>query len=94
VFARLDPVEFHTCFLSWINAASELIGGQVIALDGKVLRRLHDRGIGKGTIDMVSAWARANRLVLGQVKVDEKSNEITAIPVVESLGNFRLYYHD
>jgi len=80
VFARLDPVEFRTCFLNWINAASELIGGQVIALDGKVLRRSHDRGIGKGAIDMVSAWACANRLVLGQVKVDEKSNEITAIP--------------
>ena len=80
VFARLDPVEFRTCFLNWIKAASELIGGQVIAIDGKVLRRSHDRGIGKGAIDMVSAWACANRLVLGQVKVDEKSNEITAIP--------------
>jgi predicted transposase YbfD/YdcC len=66
--------------MAWIRAASELIGGQVIALDGKVLRRSHDRGIGKGAIDMVSAWACENRLVLGQVKVDEKSNEITAIP--------------
>jgi predicted transposase YbfD/YdcC len=80
VFARLDPVEFRTCFMNWINAASELIGGQVIAIDGKIVRRSHDRGIGKGAIDMVSAWACANRLVLGQVKVDEKSNEITAIP--------------
>lgn len=80
VFARLDPLEFRTCFLNWIKAGSELIGGQVIAIDGKVLRRSHDRGIGKGAIDMVSAWACANRLVLGQVKVDEKSNEITAIP--------------
>lgn len=80
VFARLDPIEFRTCFLNWINAVSELIGGQVIAIDGKVLRRSHDRGIGKGAIDMVSAWACGNRLVLGQVKVDEKSNEITAIP--------------
>lgn len=80
VFGRLDPVEFRTCFIGWVSAASELIGGQVIAMDGKVLRRSHDRGIGKGAIDMVSAWACANRLVLGQVKVDEKSNEITAIP--------------
>jgi predicted transposase YbfD/YdcC len=80
VFARLDPVELRACFLNWIKAASELIGGQVIAIDGKVLRRSHDRGIGKGAIDMVSAWACANRLVLGQVKVNEKSNEITAIP--------------
>jgi len=66
--------------MAWISAASKLIGGEVIALDGKVLRRSHDHGIGKGAIDMVSAWACENRLVLGQVKVDEKSNEITAIP--------------
>jgi predicted transposase YbfD/YdcC len=80
VFARIDPIEFWTCFIDWVSVASELIGGQVIAMDGKVLRRSRDRGIGKGAIDMVSAWACANHLVLGQVKVDEKSNEITAIP--------------
>jgi predicted transposase YbfD/YdcC len=80
VFARLDPEQFQAGFLSWMRAVSEVIGGQVIAIDGKVLRRSHDRGIGKAAIDMVSAWATANRLVLGQVKVDEKSNEITAIP--------------
>jgi len=80
VFNRLDPVEFQNSFMGWISAASELISGQVIAIDGKVLRRSHDRGIGKAAIDMVSAWASQNRLVLGQVKVDEKSNEITAIP--------------
>jgi predicted transposase YbfD/YdcC len=80
VFNRLDPEQFSRCFGRWINATSKLIGGEVIAIDGKVLRRSHDRGIGKGAIDMVSAWASANRLVLGQVKVDEKSNEITAIP--------------
>jgi predicted transposase YbfD/YdcC len=57
-----------------------VMGGQVIAIDGKMLRRSHDKGIGKAAIDMVSAWATANRLVLGQVKVEEKSNEITAIP--------------
>lgn len=80
VFNRLDPEQFQNCFVSWITAASELIEGQVIAIDGKVLRRSHDRGIGKGAIDMVSAWANANHLVLGQTKVDDKSNEITAIP--------------
>jgi predicted transposase YbfD/YdcC len=80
VFARLDPEQFQAGFLSWMSAVSEVIGGQVIAIDGKVLRRSHDKGIGKAAIDMVSAWATANRLVLGQVKVDEKSNEITAIP--------------
>jgi predicted transposase YbfD/YdcC len=80
VFARLDPEQFQASFLSWMRAASQVIGGQVIAIDGKVIRRSHDRGIGKAAIDMVSAWATANHLVLGQVKVDEKSNEITAIP--------------
>jgi predicted transposase YbfD/YdcC len=80
VFARLDPQQFQACFLRWIAAVSQIIGGQVIAIDGKVLRRSHDKGIDKAAIDMVSAWATANRLVLGQVKVDEKSNEITAIP--------------
>ncbi len=80
VFARLDPQEFQNGFISWVSAVSEVIDGQVIAIDGKVLRRSHDRGIGKAAITMVSAWASANRLVLGQVKVDDKSNEITAIP--------------
>jgi len=80
VFARLDPEQFQACFMGWMKAVAEVIGGQVIAIDGKVLRRSHDKGIGQAAIDMVSAWASANRLVLGQVKVDEKSNEITAIP--------------
>lgn len=80
VFARLDPEQFQRCFLRWVTTVCERIGGQVIAIDGKVLRRSHDHGIGQAAIDMVSAWAVANRLVLGQVKVAEKSNEITAIP--------------
>lgn len=80
VFARLDPEQFQTCFVRWIAAVSQRLGGQVIAIDGKVLRRSRDHGIGQAAIDMVSAWAAANRLVLGQVKVTEKSNEITAIP--------------
>lgn len=80
VFARLDPAQFQTCFVRWIAAVSQRLGGQVIAMDGQVLRRSHDHGIGHAAIDMVSAWAAANRLVVGQVKVTEKSNEITAIP--------------
>lgn len=80
VFARLNAEQFQACFLKWMAAVGQVIGGQVIAIDGKVVRRSHDRGIGKGAIDMVSAWATANHLVLGQRKVDEKSNEITAIP--------------
>jgi len=80
VFARLDPEQFQACFLRWITAVSEVMSGQVIAIDGKMLRRSHDRRNDKAAISMVSAWATDNRLVLGQVKVDEKSNEITAIP--------------
>jgi len=80
VFARLNAEQFQQCFLAWIQAVSELTRGQVIAIDGKVLRGSCDRLLGKAGIDMVSAWATANHLVLGQVKVDDKSNEITAIP--------------
>ena len=80
VFAKLDPEQFRQSFASWMASVSEVIGGQVIAVDGKTLRRSHDKALGRGAIDMVSAWATANHLVLGQVKVDDKSNEITAIP--------------
>jgi len=82
VLARLKPEELQRCFLNWIRAVSELAQGEVGAIDGKTLRRSFDRVAGKGAIHMVSAWATANRLVLGQEKVDEKSNEITAIPAL------------
>lgn len=80
VFALLDPAEFRPGFLSWLRAIQKLTRGQVIALDGKKLRRSHTGRLGKKAIAMVSAWATANHLVLGQVKVRSKSNEITAIP--------------
>jgi predicted transposase YbfD/YdcC len=63
-----------------VRSVSRLTAGEVIAIDGKTARRSYDQGQGKGAIHMVSAWASQNRLVLGQRKVDEKSNEITAIP--------------
>ena len=66
--------------MSWIRAISELTHRQVIAVDGRRLQRSHDHHLGKTTIEMISAWATANRLVLGQVKTDDQSNEITAIP--------------
>jgi len=80
VFARLSTEQFEKCFLDWIKSISQITKGQVIAIDGKTLRRSHDKANGKSAIAMVSAWASANHLVLGQVKVDDKSNEITAIP--------------
>jgi predicted transposase YbfD/YdcC len=80
VFARLDPEAFAQAFLTWTQAIRTVLAAEVIAIDGKLLRRSHDKGLGKGAIDMVSAWATANHLVLGQHKTAEKSNEITAMP--------------
>lgn len=80
VFARLDPEQFQACFMKWVQAVNELTAGQIVAIDGKKLRRSHDKNLGKKAIWMVSAWAQENELVLGQRKVDDRSNEITAIP--------------
>lgn len=80
VFAKIKPEEFQKRFIEWVQAIEKLTAGQVIAVDGKKLRRSHDREVGKEAIYMVSAWATQNQLVLGQTKVADKSNEITAIP--------------
>jgi len=80
VFARLDAAEFKKCFVSWVEAIRTATVGEVIAIDGKTLRRSHHQSGGKGAIHLVSAWAVHNRLTLGQAKVGEKSNEIMAIP--------------
>ena len=82
VFARLDPKQLQRSFLRWVRSVSRLTEGEVIAIDGKTARRSYDQGNSKGAIHMVSAWASQNRLVLAQRKVDEQSNEITAIPEV------------
>ncbi len=80
IFALLDPAQFGECFRNWTQSLRTAISGEIVAIDGKTLRRSHDRAHGKKAIHMVSAWARENGVVLGQIKVDEKSNEITAIP--------------
>jgi len=80
VFRKLSSRKFEVCFTSWTESISEIFEGQVVSIDGKTLRRSHDRSSDKKAIHIVSAWASANSLVLGQVKTDEKSNEITAIP--------------
>jgi len=80
IFAAIKPAEFEKCLLSWISALHEITDGQVVAIDGKTLRRSFDAASSKAAIHMVSAWATANHISLGQVVVDEKSNEITAIP--------------
>jgi predicted transposase YbfD/YdcC len=80
LFAALKPEALQECFLNWVKAVADLSAGEVIAIDGKTLRHSYNTGTNQGAIHRVSAWASQNRLVLGQVKVDEKSNEITAIP--------------
>ena len=84
VFARIDPQQFEECFLTWVRGVTEKLTG-VIAIDGKTLRRSHDAANGKKALHLVSAWADENRMVLAQVAVDEKSNEITAIPALLKL---------
>jgi predicted transposase YbfD/YdcC len=80
VFAQINPQQFQSCFLDWMKSVQKITSGEVVAIDGKTLRSSYDESSDQSAIVMVSAWATTNRLVLGQVKVDEKSNEITAIP--------------
>ena len=85
VFARLDPEQFQSCFMAWTQAIAELLPGEVVAIDGKTARRSYDRAGSKRAMHLVSAWATRNTLTLGQVRTEEKSNEITAIPQLLNL---------
>lgn len=85
VLSRLEPEALQKSFISWVNEACELTNGEVVAIDGKTVRRSFKNGDRKSAIHMVSAWACQNNLVLGQQKVNEKSNEITAIPALLEL---------
>jgi predicted transposase YbfD/YdcC len=78
VFGRLNPEQFQQCFLNWIKSISNITSGEVVAIDGKTLRHSYDKGANKKAIHMVSG-ATSQRLVLGQIKVNDKSNEITAM---------------
>ena len=80
VFERVNPESLQQCFLSWVNQIVEASGAQVIPIDGKSVRGSYDRSKGQSALHLVSAWASEHRLMLGQVKVENKSNEITAIP--------------
>ena len=80
IISRIQPEQFQNAFVRWMQATSERTDGELIAIDGKTLRSSYDRDSRQSTIHMVSAFAAQNRLVLGQVKTDAKSNEITAIP--------------
>jgi len=80
VFSMLDAQQFQLAFYEWVLAVNEIVQGQIINIDGKRLAGSEDKFLGKRAIYMVSAWAEENEIVLGQRKVDEKSNEIAAIP--------------
>jgi predicted transposase YbfD/YdcC len=81
VFALIDPKQFEASFVQWVQGFSRSVKG-IIAIDGKTLRRSHDQEAGKKALHMVSAWAVENRVVLAQLATEEKSNEITAIPLL------------
>lgn len=80
VFAALEPGAFSRCFIFWVNSIANTTSGEVVAIDGKTICRSADKGKGKSALHVVSAFASANGLCLGQLAVDSKSNEITAIP--------------
>jgi len=80
VFAALVPGGFRTCFVAWVQEIAASVVGEVIAVDGKALCHALDQARRKFPMYMVSAWASAQHLTLGQVKTDDKSNEIEAIP--------------
>ena len=79
-FGLLDSVQFERCFINWIKQVIEVTDGQVVAVDGKQLRRSYDTATDHGAIRLVSAWASAQSVTLGQQKVADDSNEIPAIP--------------
>jgi predicted transposase YbfD/YdcC len=86
VFARIDPVAFERCFINWTKALAASMEGKLIALDGKTLRRSFDHAWSKQqALHLVSAWCGENQLLLGQLAVESKSNEITAIPLLLDL---------
>jgi predicted transposase YbfD/YdcC len=80
IFAMLNPKTLEKAFRDWVAAVTTLTAGEVVAIDGKTLRRSFQKAGSNAFVHMVSAWATGNRMVLGQVKTEEKSNEITAIP--------------
>ncbi len=80
VFSRINPDLFQSFLMAWTQEIAQLALGEVVAIDGKTVRRSHDGFRRKGAIHLLSAWASANSMTLGQVKVDEESNEITSIP--------------
>ena len=80
VFSMISPTAFENCFQLWVQSVSKKLKDEIVAIDGKTLRRSYDLSSDTAALHLVSAWASKNALILGQVKTDKKSNEITAIP--------------
>ena len=89
VISRINPVAFAECCIGWMREAAANIGAQVISIDGKELRNSYDREKEQNSLHLVSAWVSSHHLLLGQVKTEEKSNEITAIPKLLELINIK-----
>ena len=89
VFARLKPEELQKCFIGWMQAVQTVTEGELVNIDGKTLRGAKEAGNSRSLIHMVSVWSASQHLVLGQQKVSEKSNEITAIPALLKLLSVR-----
>jgi predicted transposase YbfD/YdcC len=85
VFAAINSKALHRCFMEWVETIREKISAEIVAVDGKTIRRSKDNQKGQKPLHVVSAWANENRLVLGQIATEEKSNEITAIPALLQL---------
>ena len=85
VFARLEPKQFQECFLSWVNSITKKLELEVIAIDGKTMKQSYDRNQSQKPLHIVSAWSASHQLVLGQKKINNKSNEVTAIPALLEL---------
>jgi predicted transposase YbfD/YdcC len=89
IISTIKPEQFRECFLSWMNSVHQLTQGELVAIDGKTLRGSYNREDRNSTIHMISAYASANKLILGQLKTDKKSNEITAIPELLKMFDLR-----
>lgn len=82
MFEKINSKEFEQCFRRWVQSQVEKLGVEVVAIDGKVNRGSYDREYKLKALHLVSAWSSEHCLVLGQTKVSDKSNEITAIPAL------------
>ena len=89
VFTLLEPDAFLQCFVRWTSHLAEITSGDIVALDGKTLRRSFKESTGLGAVHVLNAFSSVNGLCLGQLKVDEKSNEITAVPALLELLDVR-----